>query len=56
MAAELDKLRARSDALAGTLDDRRSPREHRAILAIVPGDAVATYRLGAGLMRVGRPA
>src|SRR3954470_19499504 len=56
MARSLDDLRARSDALASNLDDAEALEVNAAILALEPGDAVATNRLGAGLIAGGRPA
>jgi hypothetical protein len=54
MAGSLDDLRARSDALASSLGDDEALDVNAAILAAEPGDAVATNRLGAGLIAVGR--
>jgi hypothetical protein len=54
MAADLDDLRARSDALADRLEDDGALEVNAEILAALPGDAKATLRLGAGLMAVGR--
>jgi hypothetical protein len=56
MARSLDDLRARSDALAGNLADDEALEVNAAVLEIEPGDAVATNRLGAGLISVGRAA
>jgi hypothetical protein len=56
MAGSLDDLRARSDALASALADDEALEVNAAILAAEPGDAVATNRLGAGLIAVGRAA
>jgi hypothetical protein len=54
MAGDLDDLRARSDALANNLGDDEALAVHAAILALVPADPIATNRLGAGLIAVGR--
>jgi hypothetical protein len=56
MARSLNDLRARSDALASNLDDAEALEVNAAILAVEPGDAVATNRLGAGLIAGGRAA
>src|SRR3954454_10664725 len=56
MARSLDDLRARSDALASNLDDAEALEVNAAILRVEPGDAVATNRLGAGLIAGGRSA
>jgi hypothetical protein len=54
MAADLEDLRARSDALDDRLEDDDALEVNAEILTAVPGDAKATLRLGAGLMTVGR--
>jgi hypothetical protein len=54
MAGDLNALRARSDELAGRLEDDDALEVNAEILAAAPGDAKATLRLGAGLMAVGR--
>jgi tetratricopeptide (TPR) repeat protein len=54
MAADLDDLRSRSDALGDRLEDDGALEVNAEILALAPGDAKATLRLGAGLMARGR--
>jgi hypothetical protein len=54
MAADLEALRARSDELDDRLEDDEALDVNAQILALAPGDAKATLRLGAGLMAVGR--
>ena len=54
MALSLDELRARSTALGESLADDEALAVNAAILELVPADAVATNRLGAGLIALGR--
>jgi hypothetical protein len=54
MASDLEDLRARSKALDERLADDEALEVNAAILALVPADPVATNRLGAGLIAVGR--
>ena len=54
MAGDLDALRARSDELADRLEDDAALEANAQLLTLVPGDAKATLRLGAGLLAVGR--
>jgi hypothetical protein len=54
MAADLEELHDRSDALADRLEDDDALEVNAEILVVAPGDAKATLRLGAGLMAVGR--
>src|SRR3954465_8929044 len=54
MAADLEDLRSRSDALGDRLEDDGAIEVNAEILALAPGDAKATLRLGAGLMALGR--
>jgi hypothetical protein len=54
MAGDVDALRARSKELDERLADDEALEVNAAILALVPADPVATNRLGAGLIAVGR--
>jgi hypothetical protein len=54
MASDVNGLRARSDELGDRLEDDEALEVNAEILALAPGDAKATLRLGAGLMAVGR--
>jgi hypothetical protein len=54
MAGDLEDLQSRSDALSDRLEDDDALEVNAEILALAPGDARATLRLGAGLMLVGR--
>jgi hypothetical protein len=56
MASSLDNLLAGSEGLAGSLDDERALTVNAAILEADPHNAVATNRLGIGLLYSGRAA
>src|SRR3954453_9613399 len=54
MAADLEDLRSRSDALGDRLEDDGAIEVNAAILALAPGDAKAAYRLPLYLMALSR--